>query len=59
MKHMNSTYTTTIFELDNLFRFALPEMKMIENPTARQFEDHHPELGNLEPGKILLILGDR
>ncbi|HKM41334.1 MAG TPA: hypothetical protein VJY43_02070 [Methanocorpusculum sp.] len=56
---MNSTYTTTIFELDNLFRFALPEMKMIENPTARQFEDHHPELGNLEPGKILLILGDR
>ena len=58
MTHMNSAYTTTNFELDNIFGSVLPEMKMIENPTAGQFEDYHHELGNPESGKILLISGD-
>ncbi len=51
MKHMNSKYTTTISELDNLFGSATKE-KM-------QLEGFHPEFGNFEQGLMGFISGDR
>ncbi|MCK9313318.1 MAG: hypothetical protein M0P20_04620 [Methanocorpusculum sp.] len=48
---MNSKYTTTISELDNLFGSATKE-KM-------QLEGFHPEFGNFEQGLMGFISGDR